>query len=150
MKPATVAEYRRKVDAFPHKNKPLRTITRGMVADFLDGLLSSGWSKRTRNQDAALFSAIYKGAIRREKANANPFEGQRLKGVAQFHYEPFTDAELATLFADAKLESRAGQAHHSNCAAMGQLDCGVHRLPPRRDREPDGQRHQRDRWGVVL
>jgi hypothetical protein len=106
VKPATVAEYRRKVDAFPHKDKPLRTITPGMAADFLDGLLSSGRSKRTCNQYAALFSAIYKGAIRREKANANPFEGQRLKGVAQVHYEPFTDAELATLFADESWKSR--------------------------------------------
>jgi integrase len=51
-----------------------------------------------------LFSAIYKSAIRREKANANPFEGQRLKGVARVHYEPFTDEELAMLFADAKPE----------------------------------------------
>src|SRR5262245_61568322 len=72
-----------------------------MAADFLDGLPIA---KRTRNLYAALFSAIYKSAIRREKANANPFEGQRLKGVARVHYEPFTDDELATLFADAKLE----------------------------------------------
>jgi integrase len=104
VKPATVQEYRRKIDAFEHKDKPLRTITRGMAADFLDGLLSRGRSKRTRNQYAALFSAIYKSAIRRDKASANPFDGQRLKGVAQVHYEPFTDDELATLFADAKLE----------------------------------------------
>jgi integrase len=101
VKAATVQEYRRKIDAFPHKDKPLRTITRGMAAEFLDGLPIS---KRTRNLYAALFSAVYKSAIRREKANANPFEGQRLKGVAQVHYEPFTDEELATLFADAKLE----------------------------------------------
>jgi hypothetical protein len=79
VKPATVAEYRRKIDAFPHKDKPLRTITRGMAADFLDGLPIT---KRTRNLYAALFSAIYTSAIRRERATANPFEGQRLKGVA--------------------------------------------------------------------
>jgi len=101
VKPATVQEYRRKIDAFPHKDKPLRTITRGMAADFLDGLPVS---KRTRNLYAALLSAIYKSAIRRDKANANPFDGQRLRGVAQVHYEPFTDQELATLFADAKFE----------------------------------------------
>jgi integrase len=101
VKPATVAEYQRKIDAFPHKDKPLRTITRGMAADFLDGLPIS---KRTRNLYAALFSAIYTSAIRRERATANPFEGQRLKGVAQVHYEAFTDQELATLFADAKFE----------------------------------------------
>jgi integrase len=101
VKPATVAEYRRKVEAFPHKDKPLRTITRGMVADFLDGLQVT---KRTRNLYAALLSAVYKSAIRREKASANPFEEQRLKGVAKVHYEPFTDEEIAALFADAKFE----------------------------------------------
>ena len=113
VKPATVAEYRRKIDAFPHKDKPLRTITRGMAADFLDGLLIS---KRTRNAYAALFSAIYKSAIRREKATANPFEGQRLKGVARVHYEPFTDQELATLFADAKFE--IAPAKHTVATAL--------------------------------
>src|SRR5262249_9142504 len=101
VKPATIQEYRRKIDAFPHKDKPLRIITRGMAADFLDGLPVS---KRTRNLYAALFSAIYKSAIRSDKASANPFDGQRLRGVAQVHYEPFTDQELATLFADAKFE----------------------------------------------
>jgi integrase len=101
VKPATVAEYKRKIAAFEHKDKPLRTITRGMAADFLDGLPVE---KRTRNLYAALFSAIFKSAIRRDKATVNPFEGQRLKGVAQVHYNAFTDAELATLFADAKFE----------------------------------------------
>jgi integrase len=101
VKPATIAEYRRKIDAFPHKDKPLRTVTRGMAADFLDGLPIS---KRTRNLYAALFSAIYKSAVRRERASANPFEGQRLKGVAQVHYNAFSDEEIATLLADAKFE----------------------------------------------
>jgi integrase len=101
VKPATVAEYRRKIEAFPHKDKPLRTITRGMAAEFLDGLPVA---KRTRNLYAALLSAVYKSAIRREKASANPFEEQRLKGVAKVHYEPFTDEEIAALFADAKFE----------------------------------------------
>lgn len=101
VKAATVEEYRRKIDTFPHKDKPLRTITRGMAAEFLDELPVA---KRTRNLYAALFNAIYKSAIRRERASANPFEGQRLKGVAQNHYEPFSDGEIAALFADAKFE----------------------------------------------
>jgi integrase len=101
VKAATVEEYRRKIDTFPHKDKPLRAITRGMAAEFLDGLPVA---KRTRNLYAALFNAIYKSAIRREKANANPFDGQRLKGVAQNHYEPFSDDEIATLFSCAKFE----------------------------------------------
>jgi integrase len=101
VKPATVAEYRRKIGAFAHKDKPLRTITRGMAAEFLDGLKVT---KRTRNLYAALFSAVFKSAIRRDKTTANPFEEHRLKGVASVHYKPFTDEEIATLFADAKLE----------------------------------------------
>src|SRR5262249_19907333 len=48
---ATVEEYQRKADAFTHKDKPLRSIGRGMAADFLDGLTSGDrpLSKRTRN-----------------------------------------------------------------------------------------------------
>src|SRR5262249_12240064 len=113
VKPATAQEYRRKIDTFPHKDKPLRTITRGMAAEFLDGLPVA---KRTRNLYAALFSAIYKSAIRRDKAGVNPFEGQRLKGVARVHYEPFTDDELAALFADAKLEIKPQK--HTTATAL--------------------------------
>jgi integrase len=113
VKPDTVAEYQRKIAVFPHKDKPLRVITRRMAAEFLDGLQIK---KRTRNLYAALFSAIYKSAIRRDKANVNPFEGQRLKGVARVHYEPFTDDELATLFADAKLEIRPEK--HTTATAL--------------------------------
>jgi integrase len=55
-----------------------------------------------------LFSAVYKCAMRRKKATANPFDGQRIKAVTK-HYEPFTDQELATLFADAKFEIAPAQ-----------------------------------------
>ena len=113
VKAATRAEYQRKVAAFPHKDKPLRQITRGQAADFLDGLAVS---KRTRNLYAALYSAIYKSAIRREKASVNPFEGQRLNGVASVHYEPFTDQEIAALFADAKFETAPAQ--HDTSTAL--------------------------------
>jgi integrase len=74
-----------------------------MAADFLDGLVERGLSRLTRNFYASLFSAIFKSAIRRERATVNPFDGQRVK-AATVHYEPFTDQELAILFADAKLE----------------------------------------------
>jgi integrase len=96
VKPATVAEYKRKIAAFPHKDKPLRAIARGTAADFLDGLKVS---KRTRNLYAALYSAIYKSAIRRERASVNPFADQRVNGVGRVHYEPFTDEEVGKLFA---------------------------------------------------
>ena len=112
VKDATVAEYRRKIAAFEHKDKPLRLITRGQAADFLDGLKVS---KRTRNLYAALFSAVYRSAIRRERASANPFADQRLNGVAKVHYEPFTDQEIATLF-DAKPE--IAPAAHTTATAL--------------------------------
>src|SRR5262245_27729604 len=118
VKPATVQEYRRKIDAFEHKDKPLRTITRGMAAEFLDGLPDQ---KRTRNLYDTLFSATYKSAIRRDKATVNPFEGQSLKVVARVHYEPFTDEELATLFADAKLEIKPQK--HTTATALPW--CGI-------------------------
>src|SRR5262249_56483883 len=74
-----------------------------------------GVSARTRNGYAMLLSAIYKCAIRRKKATANPFDGQRIK-AATVHYEPFTDQELATLFADAKFE--IAPAKHKTATAL--------------------------------
>jgi len=113
VKDATVAEYRRKIAAFEHKDKPLRMITRGQAADFLDGLKVS---KRTRNLYAALFSAVYKSAIRRERASANPFAEQRINGVGKVHYEPFEDAEIGKLFADA--EPQVAPAAHTTATAL--------------------------------
>jgi integrase len=105
VKANTVQDYQRKIDEFPHKDKPLRTITRGMAAEFLDGLVDvdRGLTRSTRNSYASLFSSIYKSAIRRDRATGNPFDGQRVK-AATVHWEPFTDQEIATLFANAKFE----------------------------------------------
>jgi integrase len=113
VKAATVAEYRRKIAAFEHKDKPLRLVTRGMAADFLDGLKVS---KRTRNLYAALFSAVYRSAIRRERASVNPFADQRINGVGKVHYEPFEDAEIGKLFADA--EPQIAPAAHTTATAL--------------------------------
>jgi integrase len=103
----TVAEYRRKVKMFINKlgDLPLGNITDHTAVAFLDDYLLGERKQKpmTRNSYAALFSAIYKCAIRRKKATTNPFEGQRIK-AATIHYEPFTDQEIATLFADAKFE----------------------------------------------
>jgi integrase len=117
VKPATVEEYRRKIAVFPHKDMPLRSISRGMAADFLDGLVSEerGLSRRTRNLYASLFSSIYKSAIRREKATMNPFDGQRVK-AAVVHYEPFTDEEITKLFASATFE--IAPAKHTTATAL--------------------------------
>jgi integrase len=103
----TIADYRHKVKVFTDKvgDLPLAKITDHVAVDFLDGYLldERKVSPRTRNGYAMLFSAVYKCAMRRKKATANPFDGQRIKAVTT-HYEPFTDDELATLFADAKFE----------------------------------------------
>jgi integrase len=103
----SIADYRRKVKVFIDKvgDLPLGKITDHMAVDFLDDHLlgERKVSPRTRNGYAMLFSAIYKCAIRRKKANSNPFDGQRIKAVTK-HYEPFTDQEIATLFTDAKFE----------------------------------------------
>jgi integrase len=103
----TIEEYRRKVKVFTDKvgDLPLSKITEHMAVEFLDGHLLSerAVSAGTRNGYAMLFKAIFKSAIRRKKATANPFEDQRVKQTTT-HYEPFTDGELAALFADAKFE----------------------------------------------
>jgi integrase len=103
----TIADYRHKVKVFTDKvgDLPLAKITDHVAVDFLDGYLldERKVSPRTRNGYAMLFSAVYKCAMRRKRATANPFDGQRIKAVTT-HYEPFTDDELATLFADAKFE----------------------------------------------
>ena len=96
---------------------PLSKITDHLAVEFLDDRLLNERkvSPRTRNGYAMLFSAVYKCAIRRKKATANPFEGQRIK-AATVHYEPFTDQEIAALFADAKLEITP--AKHKTATAL--------------------------------
>jgi integrase len=115
----SITDYRRKVKIFTDKagDLPLSKITDHMAVEFLDDHLLNERkvSPRTRNGYAMLFSAVYKCAIRRKKATANPFEGQRIK-AATVHYEPFTDQEIATLFADAKLEITP--AKHKTATAL--------------------------------
>jgi len=105
--PDTVLEYRHKVKVFIDKvgDLPLNKVTDHLAVDFLDKCLlgERKLKPKTRNGYAMLFSAIFKSAVRRKKATHNPFEDQRVKAEA-VHYEPFTDQELATLFADAKFE----------------------------------------------
>jgi integrase len=115
----TITDYRRKVKIFTDKvsDLPLGKITDHLAVEFLDDHLlgERKVSPRTRNGYAMLFSAVYKCAIRRKKATANPFEGQRIK-AATVHYEPFTDQEIATLFADAKFE--VAPAKHKTATAL--------------------------------
>jgi integrase len=104
----TITDYRRKVKVFTDKvgDLPLGQITDHVAVAFLDDYLLHERKQKpmTRNTYAMLFSAVFKCAIRRKKAKSNPFEGQRIKQVA-VHYQPFTDQEIAALFADAKFET---------------------------------------------
>jgi integrase len=115
----SITDYWRKVKIFTDKvgDLPLSKITDHMAVEFLDDhlLVERKVSPRTRNGYAMLFSAVYKCAIRRKKATANPFEGQRIK-AATVHYEAFTDQELAALFADAKFE--VAPAKHKTATAL--------------------------------
>ena len=103
----SISDYERMARVFIDKvgDLPLNKVTDHLAVDFLDkGLLGERKLKpKTRNAYAMLFSAVYKSAIRRKKAVNNPFDGQRVKAEA-VHYEPFTDQELVTLFANAKFE----------------------------------------------
>jgi integrase len=103
----TVTAYQHKVRVFIDRvgDLPLGKITDHTAVEFLDDYLRNERkvSARTRNDYARLLGAVFKCAIRRKKATANPFDGQRTK-AATVHYEPFTDQELAMLFAAAKFE----------------------------------------------
>jgi integrase len=115
----TVTAYRRKAKVFIDKvgDLPLGKITDHMAIAFLDDYLRNERkvSARTRNDYARLLGAVFKCAMRRKKATANPFDGQRTK-AATVHYEPFTDQELATLFTDAKFE--VAPAKHKTATAL--------------------------------
>jgi integrase len=115
----TVATHRRKTKVFIDKigDLPLGKITDHMAVAFLDDYLRNERkvSARTRNEYARLLGAVFKCAMRRKKATANPFDGQRTK-AATVHYEPFTDQELATLFTDAKFE--VAPAKHKTATAL--------------------------------
>src|SRR5262249_14107446 len=103
----TISDYRLKAKVFTDKvgDLPLGKITDHMAVEFLDDyLLGERKQKpRTRNGYAMLLAAVFKCAIRRKTAPANPFEAQRTNAEA-VHDEPFPDQELGTLFAGPKFE----------------------------------------------
>jgi len=117
--PETVLEYQRKVKVFIDKltDLPLNKVTDHLAVEFLDKYLlgERQLKPKTRNGYAMLFSAVFKSAVRRKKAAHNPFDDQQVKAEA-VHYEPFTDQELATLFADAKFE--ISPAKHTTGTAL--------------------------------
>jgi integrase len=93
----TLDGHRLRVRAFVDKcgDLPLTSITRAMANDFLSGL---DVSNRTRNAYATTLKCVFECARRRGRFTGdNPFDGMKAK-VAGSSYEPFTVAELQTLF----------------------------------------------------
>jgi integrase len=117
--PDTISHYRRKLAVFVAKfgDVALSKITGDVAVEFLDSYLRNERkvSAQTRNSYAALFAAIFKSAIRRKQATTNPFADQRVK-ASTTHYEPFSDAELAKLFGDARFEVEP--TTHSTATAL--------------------------------
>jgi integrase len=96
----TLQGHRLRVRAFVDEvgDVPLTEVTRVMASDFLDRLKVSN---RTRNQYARTLASVFKSARLRGRYQGekgqSPFDDQRAKVVGS-SYEPFTVAELQTLF----------------------------------------------------
>jgi integrase len=74
---------------------PLNEVTRAIASDFLAGL---DVSNRTRNAYATTLRSVFECARRRGRfTGEDPFDGMKAK-VAGSSYQPFTVAELQTLF----------------------------------------------------
>src|SRR5262249_39553581 len=93
----TLDGHRLRVRAFVEKtgDLPLTEVTRAVASDFLAGLEVSN---RTRNAYATTLKCVFECARRRGRFTGdNPFDGMKAK-VAGSSYQPFTVAELQTLF----------------------------------------------------
>jgi integrase len=77
---------------------PLSNITRASASDWLDKI-GADRSNRTRNAYAMTMALVIETARKRGRYQGeNPFNGQKVKAVGE-SYQPFTEAELRTLFA---------------------------------------------------
>src|SRR5262249_54027364 len=93
----TLGGHRLRVRAFVEKSGdlPLTEVTRAVASDFLAGLKVK---TRTRNAYATTLKCVFECARRRGRFTGdNPFDGMKAK-VAGSSYQPFTVAELQTLF----------------------------------------------------
>jgi integrase len=94
---ATLGGHRLRVKAFVDRcgDVPLTDVTRAKASDFLAGL---DISNRTRNAYATTLRSVFECARRRGRfTGEDPFDGMKAK-VAGSSYQPFTVAELQTLF----------------------------------------------------
>jgi integrase len=111
----TLGGHRLRVRAFVDNvgDVPLADVTRAMASDFLAGL---DVSNRTRNAYATTLKCVFECARRRGRFTGdNPFDGMKAK-VAGSSYQPFTVAELQTLFA--KLPREVRPKRHSPDTAL--------------------------------
>jgi integrase len=96
----TIDGHRLRVRAFVEAcgDIPLASITRAVASDWLDKI-GDGRSNRTRNAYAMTMALVIETARKRGRYTGdNPFNGQKVKAVGE-SYQPFTEAELRTLFA---------------------------------------------------
>jgi integrase len=111
---ATLDGHRLRVRAFVGKvgDVPLIDVTRAAASDFLAGL---DVSNRTRNGYATTLRSVFECARRRGRFTGdNPFDGMKAK-VAGSSYQPFTVADLQTLF-DALPRQRKPAKHSPDTA----------------------------------
>jgi integrase len=96
----TIDGHRLRVRAFVEAcgDVPLASITRATASDWLDKIGETR-SNRTRNAYAMTMALVIETARKRGRYQGeNPFDGQKRKAVGE-SYQPFTEAELRTLFA---------------------------------------------------
>jgi integrase len=102
----TLGGHRLRVRVFVKKcgDLPLTEVTRVTASDFLAALKVSN---RTRNAYATTLKCVFDCARRRGRFTGdNPFDGMKAKKVKGSSYEPFTVAELQTLFDNLPREVR--------------------------------------------
>jgi integrase len=111
----TLDGHRLRVKVFTDKggDVPLTEVTRAMASDFLAELEVSN---RTRNAYATTLKCVFECARRRGRFTGdNPFDGMKAKAAGS-SYQPFTDAELQTLFN--KLPREVKPARHTPDTAL--------------------------------
>jgi len=106
----TVDGHRLRVRAFVEAcgDIPLANTTRAVASDWLDKIGETR-SNRTRNSYSMTMALVIETARKRGRYQGeNPFSGQKVKAAGE-SYQPFTDAELRTLFTALPREIKPAQ-----------------------------------------
>lgn len=88
-----------------------------------EALIAAGMNRGTANRKISAPSAYWRWLVKRDHAQANPWEGQSVaKGASSHHEErpkrPFTAPEMAALWAGARLETDRELADAMTVAAL--------------------------------